>query len=748
MQQIDDCSGESATTPKKISSGDPTTLNPLPPSNRRLGVFSQQLAAPTLELSEGKGASAAKPPPSTPAILIAESPAPAAPIAAASAPRKVVATSFAKKLAKQHKEDVEKAAGIVPVPKASVAAAVAQSPPAPAASTALRRKSINGGGGFAMGKGEEVKENEGEATRMECPILEFSKNSLQISPSIKCVFLGYGKNQKGYRCYDPSTDRMYVTMNCDFVESEYFYSQSSGQGESETENPNSDALNWLPLWGETIQGKDSQGENNQTTLPDQNPVIEIGPTEEVSSTTGQSNPQEQNMPVQDTAKLSDQSLNPEVNASDPNIGTLLETTDSDMENRSDTNEPPTEQETGHDRLPQRSTRGIPPRRYSPDWKGRKSRYCVANLTLGHLTEMARAFEAALYEEEEIPQSFEEVYGVDYEETFSPVAKLNTVRALLSVAACKEWPLYQFDVTNAFLHGELEKDKEVYMEVPPGFCEEFGKGQVCRLRKTLYGLKQSPRVWFGRFCQAMFKHGFKQSHSDHTLFLKKRNGKMTCLIIYVDDMIITGDDAEEIQNLKENLFREFEMKDLGALKYFLGIEVLRSKHGIFLRKKKYVLDMLAETGLLDCKPAETPMIPNHGLKIVDGAKPTDRERYQRLVGKLIYLSHTRPDITYAVGVVSQFMHQPQEDHMDAVMRIVRYLKGTTSYGKLDSHRHGEVSFSVTIKLQSAFQKIPYSMTGLNMLRSIVTLSKRNLKAGLSSSHLSDPKNNWQTFSPKR
>ena len=161
--------------------------------------------------------------------------------------------------------------------------------------------------------------------------------------------------------------------------------------------------------------------------------------------------------------------------------------------------------------------------------------------------------------------------------------------------------------------------------------------------------------------------------------------MTCLIIYVDDMIITGDDAEGIQNLKENLFKEFEMKDLGALKYFLGIEVLRSKHGIFLRQKKYVLDMLAETGLLDCKPTETPMVPNHGFKIVDGAKPTDCERYQRLVGKLIYLSHTRSDITYAVGVVSQFIHQPQEDYMDVVMRIVRYLKGTTSYGILRKER---------------------------------------------------------------
>ena len=161
---------------------------------------------------------------------------------------------------------------------------------------------------------------------------------------------------------------------------------------------------------------------------------------------------------------------------------------------------------------------------------------------------------------------------------------------------------------------------------------------------------------------MFKHGFQQNHSDHTLFTKRRDNKVTCLIIYVDDMIITGDDVEEIQRLKENLFREFEMKDPGALKYFLGIEVLRSRHGIFLRQKKYVLDLLTETGLLECKPADTPMVPNHGLKIEEGAELADKERYQRLVGKLIYLSHTRPDITYAVGIVSQFMHQPQANHM--------------------------------------------------------------------------------------
>ena len=186
----------------------------------------------------------------------------------------------------------------------------------------------------------------------------------------------------------------------------------------------------------------------------------------------------------------------------------------------------------------------------------------------------------------VAKVYTQTYGVDYSETFSPVAKMNTIRVLLSVAANKNWPLHQFDVTNAFLHGELKEEEEVYMEAPPGFAADFKIGEGCRLRKTLYGLKQSPRVWFGNFAGAMISYGYKQSNSDHTLFLKKKGDKITCLIIYVDDMIITGDDLEEIESLKRNLFREFEMKDLGDLKYFLGIEVLRSQKGIFLRQRKY------------------------------------------------------------------------------------------------------------------------------------------------------------------
>lgn len=288
----------------------------------------------------------------------------------------------------------------------------------------------------------------------------------------------------------------------------------------------------------------------------------------------------------------------------------------------------------------------------------------------------------------VAKGYTQTYGVDYSETFSHVAKMDTIRVLFSIAANKNLPLYQFDVKNAFLHGDL--GEEVYMEPPHGFSKDFGDQHVCRLKKALYGLKQSPRAWFGRFTVAMKMWGYRQSNGDHTLFIKRRRGHVTCLIIYVDDIVITGDDSDEIQRLKKSLFTEFEMKDLGNLKYFLGIEVLRSQKGIFISQRKYILDLLAETGMLDCKPAETPIVVNHGLQIVEGAKTVDRERYQRLVGKMIYLSHTRPDVAYAMGILSQFMHCPQEDHISAAYRILRYLKGTSRRGVLfQNHGHLEI-----------------------------------------------------------
>ncbi|KAE8731219.1 Detected protein of unknown function [Hibiscus syriacus] len=277
----------------------------------------------------------------------------------------------------------------------------------------------------------------------------------------------------------------------------------------------------------------------------------------------------------------------------------------------------------------------------------------------------------------VARGFTQTYGLDYKETFAPVAKLNTVRVLLSLAANLDCTLRQFDVKNAFLNGELEE--EVFMEVPLGFDELKKDGRVCKLKKSIYGLKQSPRAWFERFTRAMKQHGYTQAQSDHIMFYKHNNGKIAILIVYVDDIVMTGDNTVELESLKNFLSNQFEVKDIGQLKYFLGMEVARSSKGIIISQRKYVIDILKEIGLLGCKPVATPIDPNQKLEKEDGVEPVDKNRYQKLVGKLIYLDHTRPDIAFVVSLVSQFMHCPSERHFKAVYRILHYLKGSPGKG---------------------------------------------------------------------
>ncbi|KAL9264448.1 Retrovirus-related Pol polyprotein from transposon RE1-like protein, partial [Drosera capensis] len=273
----------------------------------------------------------------------------------------------------------------------------------------------------------------------------------------------------------------------------------------------------------------------------------------------------------------------------------------------------------------------------------------------------------------VAKGYTQIFGIDYGDTFSPIAKIASVRLFLSLTAIHSWPLHQLDIKNAFLHGDL--DEEVYMEQPPGFLAQGETGLVCHLKKSLYGLKQSPRAWFSRFSSALRQFGMARCGSDHSVFhLSSPVGKKILLIVYVDDIIITGDDSEGIVRLKQYLHKQFQTKDLGRLRYFLGIEVARTLQDIFISQRKYVLDTLEEAGMLGSKPVNSPMDPNQKLVPGQGELYEDPGRYRRLVGKLNYLTITRPDISFPVSVVSQFLSAPCVEHWEAVIRILRYLKG--------------------------------------------------------------------------
>ncbi|TQE07392.1 hypothetical protein C1H46_007045 [Malus baccata] len=194
----------------------------------------------------------------------------------------------------------------------------------------------------------------------------------------------------------------------------------------------------------------------------------------------------------------------------------------------------------------------------------------------------------------VAKGYSQIEGLDYRETFAPVAKLTTVRLLLVVAVVQQWHLHQLDVHNAFLHGDLVED--VYMSLPPGFGRR-GETRVCKLHKSLYGLKQASRQWFIKLSYALSKAGYQQSKADYSLFVRNHDGKFTAPLVYVDDIILAGNNIQAIEDTKSFLTKQFKLKDLGQLKYFLGIEIARSSKGITLSQRKYALEILEDAGYL-------------------------------------------------------------------------------------------------------------------------------------------------------
>lgn len=275
----------------------------------------------------------------------------------------------------------------------------------------------------------------------------------------------------------------------------------------------------------------------------------------------------------------------------------------------------------------------------------------------------------------VAKGFHQLDGVDYTETFSPVIKPGTIRLVLTVALVRGWPIRQLDVKNAFLHGFISEN--IYMEQPPGMIDSAHPSYVCKLQRALYGLKQAPRAWFDRLSVFLIKYGFYCSLADPSLFIFHSSTGILVLLIYVDDMLLTGSSPPLVQSFLQVLNSEFSMKDLGPLHHFLGIQIHTTPTGLHLSQTHYAHSILKRAQMLDCRPMPTPSVQNTVSTPDDTT--VDPRYFRGLVGSLQYLTLTRPDLSFSVNYVSQFMHTPDVSHLKFVRRILRYLKGTIHYG---------------------------------------------------------------------
>lgn len=275
------------------------------------------------------------------------------------------------------------------------------------------------------------------------------------------------------------------------------------------------------------------------------------------------------------------------------------------------------------------------------------------------------------------KGFNQQLGVDYKHTFAPVAKLATVRTVIALAAAKAWPLHQLDVNNAFLHGFLDED--IFMTPPQGY-HKASPNQVCKLQKSLYGLKQASRQWNLELSKFLLSLGFTQSSHDFSLFVKSSPPSLTIALVYVDDILLTGSSPSDILSTKSALHSKFTIKDLGLASYFLGMELCTTPTGIFLNQRKYIVDLLtSSTQTFTTKCPHSPLPVTYKSAFTTSTHYPNSSFYRKLIGKLLYLSLTCPDIAFATHFLSQFLANPTQTHFSLLLHLLHYLQGTISFG---------------------------------------------------------------------
>ncbi|KAJ9557105.1 hypothetical protein OSB04_011719 [Centaurea solstitialis] len=277
----------------------------------------------------------------------------------------------------------------------------------------------------------------------------------------------------------------------------------------------------------------------------------------------------------------------------------------------------------------------------------------------------------------VAKGYRQQEGIDYDETFAPVARLEAIRMFLAYAAYKDFTVFQMDVKTAFLYGHLKE--EVYVAQPEGFVHKEHPDYVYVLDKALYGLKQAPRAWYEELSKHLLSKGFKKGSVDSTLFLMKEGEHIVVIQIYVDDIIFGSTSRELCKKFENVMTEEFKMSMMGEINFSLGLQVRQFSDGIFINQSKYIFDLLKKYDMSGCHSIGTPMATGNSIGPDHEGKDVDLRNYRSMVGSLMYLTASRPDIMFATCVCARYQAKPKESHLAAVKRIFRYLKGTPYYG---------------------------------------------------------------------
>ncbi|PKU68172.1 Retrovirus-related Pol polyprotein from transposon TNT 1-94 [Dendrobium catenatum] len=489
----------------------------------------------------------------------------------------------------------------------------------------------------------------------------------KLSPrSQECILVGYSSQHKGYRCFHPPTKRIIISRHVVFYEDQFPYRTNTISAQNKPAQTTNNPLLLIPTSTVSHSHSIPTYDNSPTIqeLTGQNMEISSSPRSQTSVLPTNAPTQVQGHPM--ITRLRSGISKPK-QIFDLSVTTKATETPTSYSQASKSEHWRKAMSEEFLALQQNATWSLVP---PPPGKP------ILGCKWTFKTKLAPNGQVDRFKARLVAQGCSQEFGVNYTETFSPVAKMVTIRVFLTVAIQNQWPVTQLDISNAFLHGKLED--EVFMKQPTGFIDSQQPNHVCKLHRSIYGLKQSPRQWFNRFTSYLQTVGFGFSKADPSLLIYNRNNIRSFILVYVDDILVTGNNPDHTRDVLRKLQQEFRLKQLGDVSLFLGIQVTKANNNYFLHQEHYARDLLNMAGFQDCKPSDTPL----GLKprIQPDDQPySDPTHFRKLAGSLQYLSITRPDIAFATNNICQHMHSPRNRDYKDLKRLLRYVKATLAFG---------------------------------------------------------------------